>query len=40
VPIPVAAVHQTGAVLLLTVSLLFYHALRRSSAATPQPVTP
>ncbi len=40
VPILVAAVHQTGAVLLLTVSLLFYHALRRSSAATPQPVTP
>jgi cytochrome c oxidase assembly protein subunit 15 len=31
VPVPVAALHQMGAVALLTVSLLLYHALRRST---------
>ena len=33
VPVPVAALHQMGAVALLTVSLLLYHALRRSTDA-------
>jgi heme a synthase len=39
VPVPVAALHQMGAVALLTVSLLLFHALRRSSVVTPPPVT-
>jgi len=30
VPVPVAALHQAGAVLLLTVSLLLVHSLRTS----------
>jgi cytochrome c oxidase assembly protein subunit 15 len=39
VPIPVAALHQLGAVFLLTVSLLLYHALRRAAGA-PAPSDP
>ncbi len=39
VPVGIAALHQAGAVLLLTVSLLFYHGLVRS-AASPDSVWP